>query len=357
MSVVPAVELSASVVSFRLTGNTSTTGAKVTVFYENTTVATKVLGTTDLLSSGSPNVSLACTLPPAGTYTLSARVTSPAGVEQTERLVHTTDLVVESYRLPDAAVATVAAPLVRGTQATVSVVISGSNAEKLTASLISVRLGSGSTGATTTAYDAQTRTATATVTPTGVGATSILVRIVPPVAGSASSTELVALSSVVVRGAPVTSATTGQLAYGAPVGALDVVGKNLQLRLGVYLRAVVQQQVVVLLEGQGFLGVGADHDLAVEYPAGLPVKQAFVHFVAGAMRHGVVNKRPVVHVFLPVNQGEAVQVRLGIAAHQSKPQLVAGKATSAAKRIHDDLAVPVLVHKGGVRERIGGNVV
>ena len=47
-------------------------------------------------------------------------------------------------------------------------------------------------------------------------------------------------------GAQVKQGVGIQLAHGAPVGALDVVGKNLQLRLGVYLRTVVQKQVCLL---------------------------------------------------------------------------------------------------------------
>jgi hypothetical protein len=54
------------------------------------------------------------------------------------------------------------------------------------------------------------------------------------------------------------------------VRALDVVGKDFQLRLGVDDRVLGKQQVLVALFGVGFLRVGRNDDLAVEDPCDLP---------------------------------------------------------------------------------------
>ena len=94
-----------------------------------------------------------------------------------------------------------------------------------------------------------------------------------------------------------------QLSYGAPVRTLDVVGKNLQLRLGIDLRTIVQQQVIVLLIGEGLLCLRTHHDLPVEHPVGTAVVDSFVHLVAGAMGYGVVHISAVVHVFVAVDEG------------------------------------------------------
>ena len=56
-----------------------------------------------------------------------------------------------------------------------------------------------------------------------------------------------------------------QPAHRGAVGALHVVGEDLQLRLGVHPRPVAQQQVAVGLLGVGLLRLGRHEDLAVEH--------------------------------------------------------------------------------------------
>ena len=78
--------------------------------------------------------------------------------------------------------------------------------------------------------------------------------------------------------------------------ALDVVGEDLELRLGVDGRVVGQQQRLVRLLGVGLLGVLADEDLAVEDAVALAVEDALVQLVAGAVRLRVVDDGVVVDV-------------------------------------------------------------
>ena len=60
------------------------------------------------------------------------------------------------------------------------------------------------------------------------------------------------------------------------MAALDVVGVDFQLGLGVDHRAFREQQVLVRLSGVGFLRVLMDDDLAVEHPASTAAQNPFV---------------------------------------------------------------------------------
>src|SRR5262249_48229265 len=75
----------------------------------------------------------------------------------------------------------------------------------------------------------------------------------------------------------------GKLADGGSVRALDVVGVDFELRLGVDLGIVRQEQCFVGLLGIGLLSVLRHANLAVEYASGLPIKHALVELVARAM--------------------------------------------------------------------------
>ena len=85
-----------------------------------------------------------------------------------------------------------------------------------------------------------------------------------------------------------------ELADRGAVRALDVVGEDLELRLGVDLRVVREQQRPVGLLGVGLLRVGPDDDLAVEDAARAIVQDALVDLAAAAVRLRVVDRRVVV---------------------------------------------------------------
>ncbi len=84
------------------------------------------------------------------------------------------------------------------------------------------------------------------------------------------------------------------LADGGAVRALDVVGEDLELRLGVDLRVVGQQQRLVRLLRVGLLRVGPDDDLAVEDRRGAIGEDALVDLAAVAVRLRVIDRRVVV---------------------------------------------------------------
>ena len=85
-----------------------------------------------------------------------------------------------------------------------------------------------------------------------------------------------------------------ELADGGAVGALHVVGEDLELRVGVDLRVVREQQRPIGLLGVGLLRVGTHEDAAVEHRLRLAGQDALVELVAGAVRRGVVDRGVVV---------------------------------------------------------------
>ena len=98
-----------------------------------------------------------------------------------------------------------------------------------------------------------------------------------------------------------------ELADGGAVRAAHVVGADLQFGFGVDDGVVGQDQILVGLLGIGLLRVFADDDLAVEDGVGFAVQNAFIEFVAGAVRLGVVDDRVIVDVLRAVDDVEAVQ--------------------------------------------------
>ncbi len=97
------------------------------------------------------------------------------------------------------------------------------------------------------------------------------------------------------------------LAHRGAMRALDVVGEDLELRLGVDLRILGQQQRRVRLLRVGLLRVGPDDDLAVEDAACAIGEDALVHFAAAAVRPRVIDGRVVVDEPCRVGHIEAVE--------------------------------------------------
>ena len=91
------------------------------------------------------------------------------------------------------------------------------------------------------------------------------------------------------------------------MSTLDVVGKDLQLRLGVDHGVLGQQQVLVGLLGVRLLSVLVHVDLAVENPLRSAGEDAFVELAAAAVRLLVVDPGVVVGVLAAVQQVEAIE--------------------------------------------------
>src|SRR5262249_17147161 len=80
-----------------------------------------------------------------------------------------------------------------------------------------------------------------------------------------------------------------ELTDGCAMRSLHIVGVNLELRLGVDLPVVREQQVAIGLLGIGLLRVLVDDDPAVENAMRMIVEDAIVELPAVAMRLRVLN--------------------------------------------------------------------
>src|SRR5262249_29131685 len=131
----------------------------------------------------------------------------------------------------------------------------------------------------------------------------------------------------------------------------DVVGKNLQLRLGVDGRVLRQEQHLVGLLGIGLLGVLANENLAVENPVRFSVQDALVQFVAGAARLGVVDGGEVVDVLAAARQVQTVDGGLAALAVELNADFVADQSAAQRQKMRFEIAAAVQAHLRG------GNVV
>src|SRR5438105_2736936 len=89
--------------------------------------------------------------------------------------------------------------------------------------------------------------------------------------------------------------------------ALDVVSEDLQLRLGVDLCILRQEQRLVRLLRVGLLGIGAHDNLAVEDRAGVIREDPLVDLATAAVRLRVIDDGVVVDEPLPVAEIQPVQ--------------------------------------------------
>jgi len=99
-----------------------------------------------------------------------------------------------------------------------------------------------------------------------------------------------------------------ELASRRAVAAFDVVGVDLELRLGVDLGARREQQVAARLARIGLLRIRPDDDFAVEdSPAALTGDAAIV-LVAARVRSGVIDRRVRVQMLARERRKQAVQI-------------------------------------------------
>ncbi len=113
------------------------------------------------------------------------------------------------------------------------------------------------------------------------------------------------------------------LANGGAVGALDVVGVDFKLGLGIDLRLIGEKQVAISLLRVGLLGVFMHHDAAVEYPVGLAVEDAVVELAAAAMSLGMLDEHVIVEVLPPGADKQAVDEALAAFAVENRMNVVA----------------------------------
>jgi len=84
------------------------------------------------------------------------------------------------------------------------------------------------------------------------------------------------------------------------VGALHIIGVDLQLRLGIDLRVVREQQIAVRLLGVGLLRVLVDHNATVENAVRMPIENSVVKLSTARVRAGVLDQHVIVQVLMAV---------------------------------------------------------
>src|SRR4029453_6550534 len=115
-----------------------------------------------------------------------------------------------------------------------------------------------------------------------------------------------------------------KLADGGAMRALDVVGENLELRLGVYVRFRGQQQVAARLRRVGALGIRAHDDLAIEHRVRGATNDTFVQLAADATRFRVVDATMGVGELALPDQRKPVDSALGAFGRMEHVQVVPG---------------------------------
>jgi len=119
-----------------------------------------------------------------------------------------------------------------------------------------------------------------------------------------------------------------QLSYRRAVRAFHIVGEDFQLRLCVYLRRIREKQRFVGLFGVSFLRVEADKNLAVEHSPRPVIQHILIQFVAGAVRHGMVNRGVIVHQASPIAERQTVQGAFNVFATEIRADVVASEVAA-----------------------------
>src|SRR5687767_8731181 len=107
-----------------------------------------------------------------------------------------------------------------------------------------------------------------------------------------------------------------QLPDSSAMGALHIIGINLELGVRVYERLFGKNQILVRLFRIGLLRIETNDDPSIENTTGLSVENTFIQLVAVAVRFGMVNGGVIVNVLFSVNQIEAVERRFSTFAVQ-----------------------------------------
>ena len=127
------------------------------------------------------------------------------------------------------------------------------------------------------------------------------------------------------------------------MGALHVVGINFQLRLGVDLRIVGQQQVAIGLLGIGLLRVLVHHDAAVEHAMRVVVENAVVKLPAGTMRAGVLHQHVIIEMLPAGADKEPINQALAAFAGEHRMHIVAHECAAQQQRVRGDIGAARLL--------------
>jgi hypothetical protein len=85
-----------------------------------------------------------------------------------------------------------------------------------------------------------------------------------------------------------------KLANGSSMAAFYIIGKDLELRLGIHFGIISQKNVVILLVCKGSLGFWSNINPSVECTGRHLVKNSLEKLVAGAIREGVVDIHKII---------------------------------------------------------------
>lgn len=121
---------------------------------------------------------------------------------------------------------------------------------------------------------------------------------------------------------------------GRAVAAFHIIGIDLQLRPGIGLGGVADQQVVVGLVGLRLLRVRDDPDQAVEMRQAAVVENPFEYLVAMATRNFVGKPDVIVHPLVSVGQVEAAEIAGSVFSLKPGFDVVADDAAMQRKEHH-----------------------
>ena len=117
------------------------------------------------------------------------------------------------------------------------------------------------------------------------------------------------------------------------MGALHVVGINLELRFGVRRSVVAEQQVFVSLLRVGLLRAGLHEDAPVKDTARLVIKYAVEIFVTVTVWRGVLDDHVVISQLLATQHVQPVKHALGARLGQAHAQVVARQPRAKSDRV------------------------
>src|SRR5262249_45579404 len=86
-----------------------------------------------------------------------------------------------------------------------------------------------------------------------------------------------------------------------------VIVSNFELRLGVDLSLLREQQVFAVLDGVRLLSILVNHDRAIEHTFPIPGEHALVEFAAGRVGTEMIDARVIVHKPLSIHDEQPVQ--------------------------------------------------
>src|SRR4051812_14934159 len=132
---------------------------------------------------------------------------------------------------------------------------------------------------------------------------------------------------------------------GGTVRALHVIRKDLQLRLGVDLGGVAQQEIPVGLLCVSLLRFGANENLAVEHCPRMVVENALIDLPAATVRLIVMDGSVIVDQLVASGEIEAVEERLHVFVIQTGLEIVASEGAAHRQRKRAVVTVSRLSHE------------